>query len=81
MAYISTLDRYAPADIPGITYRPDEVAHHGSGPGYEYVSPGRLVVDGTWPENRPETCDSDYPTEWIADGQIQVCTGCGLDCT
>ena len=81
MAYISTLDRYTPADIPGITYRDAEVLHHGSGSDFEYVSPGRLVVEGTWPENRPETCKIEYETEWIAKGQILVCTGCGLDCT
>lgn len=80
MAYISTLNRYTPAAIPGITYRDQTVEYHGYWE-HGYVSPGRPVVDGTWPENQPETCNDDYPTEWIANGQILICTGCGLDCT
>jgi hypothetical protein len=77
---VSHADPYVPAIIDGISYRPTPVAYHGTGD-HEYVWPGRPVVAGDWPRLRPEDCDSTYDTAWLMDGQILVCTGCGLDCS
>ena len=71
---------YQPTAVAGITYRPDPVEYHGKQE-RGYVYPGRPVVEGAWPFPRPEECGDDQPTRWIADRQILVCTGCGLDCT
>ncbi|MEH1124868.1 hypothetical protein [Micromonospora sp. CPCC 206061] len=70
---------YQPPSAPGIAYRPQPVTYHGKLA--EPVYPGRLVVDGDWPATRPEECVGEYPTQWIGDGQVLICTGCGLDCT
>ncbi|MFI0796595.1 hypothetical protein ACH4OY_28505 [Micromonospora rubida] len=58
------------------------VMHHGSH-AQAWVYPGRPVIEGNWPAAIPEHCTAtdDELAEWIADGTLLVCTGCGLDCT
>jgi hypothetical protein len=67
----------------GLTYRPGAVEHHGSEE--TFVWPGRQVVDvpgRTWPAARPEECtDETNAGEWLGDGAVLVCPGCGLDST
>lgn len=45
---------------------------------------GRPRIAGDWPYT-PETCiytdDSDNRNEWIENGTVLVCTGCGSDGT
>lgn len=59
-------------------------AHHGPDPVYGYVAPGRVVVEVAgreWP-SMPEACVAgDMDTEWVAEGAVLVCVGCGLDVT
>lgn len=59
---------------------------HGGSPGahFEHVAPGRAVLDipgRSWPW-LPEECeDATGQGQWLLDGQILVCRGCGLDST
>lgn len=50
----------------------------------DYIAPGRLVAmlpGRTWP-NTPEQCTAGHrDTEWVHDGQVLLCTGCGIDAT
>jgi len=49
-----------------------------------FVWPGRAVLvlpNRTW-KYQPESCRDDSGTgEWVLDGLVLVCRGCGLDCT
>jgi hypothetical protein len=47
------------------------------------VYPGHLVIQGNWPAAIPEHCAAadDELMEWVGEGTIRVCTGCGLDWT
>lgn len=77
--------RYERNDIPDLSaigghWDPREPQHHGG----DYVVPGRLiaVLPGRRWANTPEQCDAGpTDTEWIHDGQVLVCTGCGIDAT
>ena len=69
----------------GATFGDADVEIHGDpdkGTG-EFVAPGRRVVNlpgRTW-ASIPGECTADSDTEWLVDGKVLVCTGCGLDCT
>jgi hypothetical protein len=60
-------------------------ARHGAGIDAAYIYPGRAVLElegRTWTYT-PGTCprNGDYTTEWVLDGTVLICCGCGLDCT
>ena len=60
---------------------PDPVLQHLFGLGH--FRDNRPIVAGDWPFT-PETCiytDPGEGNEWINDGTVLVCTGCGLDGT
>ncbi|WP_371503571.1 hypothetical protein OG871_40665 (plasmid) [Kitasatospora sp. NBC_00374] len=70
----------------GLSYRVEAVTGHGHGRHRAPVHPGRYVVlvdgESPWATARPEEClDTTDQGVWIADGAVQVCLSCGLDCT
>ncbi|GAS94895.1 hypothetical protein MMAG44476_21832 [Mycolicibacterium mageritense DSM 44476 = CIP 104973] len=78
-------ERYERNDIPDLSaiggqWDPREPRNHGG----DYVVPRRLVAvlpGRNWP-NTPEQCTAGHlDTEWIHDGQVLLCTGCGIDAT
>ncbi len=83
--------QYESDEIPDLSeigghWDPREVRVHGSVevglPGW--VAPGRRIarIPGRqWP-NEPEECRDDTGKgEWILDGRVLLCRGCGLDAT
>lgn len=66
----------------GGQWDPRQPAYHGADHGY--IAPGRLVarIPGrSWP-NTPEECTAvQSPGEWICEGRVMVCSGCGVDST
>lgn len=58
--------------------------HHSEPEHMEGIAPGRFVVDipdRSWP-TAPDRCrDYSGRGEWILDGSVLVCSGCGLDVT
>lgn len=63
-------------------YREQTVKYHGSCEIIrEAVAPGRRVVEGSYFHASPEECCLHHPNEWIEDGTILICTGCGIDGT
>jgi hypothetical protein len=78
--------RYTPpvADLSryGGSWGDRDVPYHGS-PTNE-VWPGRRVAHFTGRSwlNNPEQCTAAHgDTTWVADDQLLICNGCGLDCT
>ncbi|BBX82166.1 hypothetical protein [Mycolicibacterium aubagnense] len=78
-------ERYDDSQIPDLSeigghWDPRQPAHHQGA----YVVPGRRVarIPGRqWPHT-PEECSAGHTdTEWILDGQVLLCTGCGIDGT
>lgn len=72
-------------DIPDLSevgghWDPRDPEHHHE----EYIAPGRLVAilpGRPWP-NTPEECQAGmFDTEWILDGRVLLCLGCGIDGT
>ncbi|EIU24785.1 hypothetical protein MA5S0921_2726 [Mycobacteroides abscessus 5S-0921] len=66
----------------GGSWDPRLPEHHG--PDQDYIAPGRRVAHlpgFSWP-NTPEKCIAGHlDTVWVLDGQLLLCTGCGLDGT
>lgn len=58
------------------------VRYHGS-QARGWVYPGHMVIEGDWPAAIPEHCTAtdDELMEWVGEGTVLVCTGCGLDWT
>jgi len=82
----SSAGTYDPPELPdGVTWRDAAVGYHTPGGGFVYD--GRRVVEipgRTWPAARPEECSVEpwiEQGEWLFDGTLLVCPGCGLDCT
>jgi hypothetical protein len=70
-------------DVEDVMFRDEEVRWHGGGAeGRGYVYPGRQMVAGNYPHPHAEVCEDYSGTgEWVANGRVLVCRGCGLDCT
>lgn len=73
---------YAPPDVTGWGYAwslSSPTAHAGA-----FVWPGRRVLQipgHVWPHH-PSICPmGDLNTQWLCDGTVLVCAGCGLDGT
>ncbi|MFA5709358.1 hypothetical protein [Mycolicibacterium sp.] len=79
---MSTYDRSSIPDLSEIGgyWDPNPPGHHGGA----YVAPGRLVarIPGRqWPHT-PEQCTAGATdSEWVLDGRVLLCTGCGIDGT
>lgn len=78
-------DRYDDSEIPDLTeigghWDAHEPTHHNG----DFVFPGRRVAvlpGRTWP-SIPEHCAAERgDTEWILDGKVLLCLGCGMDAT
>jgi hypothetical protein len=71
-----------PADVSsrGYTWSTSSPTDHAGA----FVWPGRRVLQirgHVWPYP-PSTCPmGDFDTQWLCEGTVLVCSGCGLDCT
>lgn len=79
--------KYESDEIPDLT----EVGGHWDdrpvkwhGTAGDFVCPGRRIARlpaRDWP-HEPEECTAGmFDTEWILDGQVLLCVGCGIDAT
>lgn len=73
---------YEPPEVPGAQWNDFQARYHGCRfEVREAIFPGRLSLVGNWPHYNPEDCCTEHPSEWMYDGRLLICTGCGLDCT
>lgn len=79
--------RYVPpvADLSryGGTWGDRDVVWHGSPENPVWLGRRTVHFAGRiWPSSSPEWCTAAAgDTTWVADEQLLICNGCGLDCT
>lgn len=78
-------EQFDRTNVPDLTeigghWDPRLIYSHGDGP----AAVGRLVAvlpGRSWPSTPEECTAGHFDTEWILDGRVLLCLGCGIDAT